>query len=305
MNIATDTAARNPSSRFFSINAQDHLIATGALSAAGYTVFSRLEMHSFLKDGTLPQDEKMLARLAGVALATFRKGMKEIMSLLDGVLLEIEGGTIRFLRAISERVFRQKKSQLLRENANKRWAPNPLKNNDAPDANASANAYANGNAEDIPLDSSPFSKEESPYSPPRGDGPGFGFPDLDETMAEAVKPAAAEAAEEPTPRAPRPRRAAKSPDGYPEEFMAAWKACPEAARLRSSQALMFEEWKRLSQEDRASLMKAISLWKNDGYAKGVHRWIKAGLWRSLLEVTAERAAKPKSKNLYEQEGAWR
>lgn len=130
----------------------------------------------------------------------------------------------------------------------------------------------------------------------------FGFPDAAEATATAEPTSRPSRAANPSP-APEEGPPAKSPDGYPDDFEAVWKAAPPRARERSGRPRAFAAWKKLSPDDRKRMASAIPLWKRDQYAKGMHLWIRDRLWESLLELAAEKAAPSSSRNWFERANA--
>lgn len=68
-----------------------------------------------------------------------------------------------------------------------------------------------------------------------------------------------------------------------------WRNVPQVSRTRSSQKQLSDEWKRTKAGDRPSLElleTALDAWNNcskwlEGYAEGVHLWVKNKQWNNL------------------------
>jgi uncharacterized protein YdaU (DUF1376 family) len=279
-------------SPFMSYNVLEMASSLDNLSDRAYVAFRKLQDKAYLKGGSLPDDDALLARMVRMTPAVFRKAKGEFLRMC-GELVAVANGTITFLRAASEIAFRIQKSSKASASAQARWSANPLKNNKRGDANA----YANG--EDSQC-SNPNPNKESKDSC-GGKPPRWGFPDLDEALSETTsstssspEPEAAKPSPKPKPERARakPDGAAKSPAGYTEEFERAWKAMPLMARKRGSKPEAFKLWSKLSQEDRENAFTGIGLWEDNQYAMAAERWLKRQQWVSLLEAQRE---KPKQR----------
>jgi hypothetical protein len=142
-----------------------------------------------------------------------------------------------------------------------------------------------------------------------GEPPRWGFPDVDEAIAEASSSPEPEAVKpSPSPSGSRARKSAaapKSPDGELEaQFEQFWQTCPKRKGPQGAgKSKLFEKWKPLGAEKRAAALAGAELWarrvKSEGgatkYTPMIQTWFNQRRWESEVGPE-ERAERPKEKN---------
>ncbi len=281
-------------SPFFSYNVMEMAVSLDSLSDKAYVAFRKLQDRAYLKGGSLPDDDTLLARMVRMTPAVFRKAKAEFLSVC-GELVAVANGAIIFLKAASEVAFRIQKSSKASAAAQARWGANPLKNNNQ----GHADAYANGEDSQCPNPNSNLKKEsdscakQAPHDPVKG----WKIPDTEEVLRATAEPSSpvSEAASSSTPPPEsRARPTRKSPDGYQPELEALWKAAPGMARKRGSKPECAKVWAKMTASERADAMAGVALWPDNEYAMAVDRWLKRKQWIGLLEAKA--AERPSSRS---------
>lgn len=121
---------------FISYNVIELSAILTRLSDRSELAFRRLQDHAVTRDGVLPDDDKLLARIVRMPLAAWRKAKAEILT-LTRELVEVGSGMLVCLHAAKEAAFRIEKSLKASASSNSRWNAKSLKNNNQNDANAS------------------------------------------------------------------------------------------------------------------------------------------------------------------------
>lgn len=115
-----------------------------------------------------------------------------------------------------------------------------------------------------------------------------------------------------TPSAVSPSADDSEEDDLPDEFFQTkkttsaelldfiWKSVPQISRTRSSQVKLASEWKRIKAKERPSLSlltEALEAWNasskwEEGYAEGVHLWVRNRQWQNLPTALPDKNREP-------------
>jgi len=86
-----------------------------------------------------------------------------------------------------------------------------------------------------------------------------------------------------------------------------WESSPKISRERSSKKDLATEWQKIKTEDRPSveeLQQALAAWNlcakwKDGYAEGIHLWVKKAQWENLPDAAQSSIKPTKTRSIYD------
>lgn len=158
-----------------------YLADTGHLSTLEHGVYLLLLMTMWRAGGTLPNDEKKLARFARLNATEWKKVRENIME-----FFEVEGDEIRQRRLKKELEFIRDKKRKASESARSKW----LKKQEADDADAEERiSETDAHARVTTPTPTPIDKKKAPSEPKKGSRISDDFaPDLDAAVTLGLRP---------------------------------------------------------------------------------------------------------------------
>lgn len=274
---------------WFPFHTEDYLIGTEGLSWEEQGVYVRLIAHMYDRNGPLPDDDRIMARLL---LGDIRAWRRVKASLINKGKIKVTSSGIVNERVMKELARRQEKSKKASKAAKERWSVSEQIGDSSgvtiaelPDSYPGATEQLqedrsenvnkiNGAMVETHCDRNAIEKEiENKNNPPTPHGGNEG---VQEGLV-STSPA-------PKPKAKRSR--AKAPAEYTDEFEAAWAAFPKGKSQSKPDA--FRRWQELDQATRDRLPQAIAVYAaevkgREEYAKHMASWLNGRFFESIFE----------------------
>lgn len=215
-----------------------YLADTGHLTTIEHGAYMLLLMAMWRSGGTLPNDDKRLARFAKLTSPQWNR-IKSII--LEFMTVSDDGQFVTQGRLSDELQYVRDHSTKQAKNSRQRW-----KTETAPRGPVGQHPHhPSDESEDNPLET-------------LNEGDAMGMPNASQTDAPTPTPTIVDTSVS-TLSVPEGSDAAKQPrkrNSYPDDFEAAWHAFPTTPNMSKAEAL--PEWKKLQSEERAMVLPSIA-----------------------------------------------